>query len=150
MLELRDLTHEDLHEIRHWFDDSDTRDGVGDLQWANGLVRLARSRPETRFGWLATEAGQPVGLADVELDGRTAHVALVVCPQRRGQGIGRQLALLVAGQPQLKDCTFEAFIHTNNRPSRRLARSFGMSETPLDQHPEFLRLQLGGTAKAVR
>ena len=106
-LQLVPFTAGALFVVEPWFDDADTRRWLGDRGWPSMILRLAAGPPGEhrghqvleRRGWIVEEDNAAVGLVDVEVyEGRTAGLAFVIAPDRRGSGLGRRALLAIAEQ----------------------------------------------------
>jgi RimJ/RimL family protein N-acetyltransferase len=104
-----------VQEIGPWFDDPDTQRYLGGRDWIArelGLIREmpgARQRDKTivgRWGWVAFDGAEPVGFVGAErYDDGTASATFVVAPDRRGQGIGRQVLSAMIDRSELAGVT---------------------------------------------
>jgi RimJ/RimL family protein N-acetyltransferase len=98
-LRLVPFTARGLLVVGPWFDDAETRRWLGDRRWPSMILRLAARLPGEHRGhqvldrraWIVEEDDAPVGLVDVEVyEDRTAGLAFVTAPDRRGSGLGRR------------------------------------------------------------
>ena len=128
MIELSDITAADAAEIEPWFDDAETQIRLGGSDWLH-MVRSLVAPPD-RIVLLARLDGEPVALVDVEHLATTSF-AIVVAPERRGQGIatavlGRLLETELAGRE------LSVAAEVDNRPSRALLERFGFRPVAKD------------------
>jgi RimJ/RimL family protein N-acetyltransferase len=107
VLRLVPFTVAALHAIEPWFDDPETCRWVGDRRWPSMILRLAASPPAEHRGqrvldrraWIVKEDGTPAGVVDVEIyEDRSASLAFVIAPARRGRGVGRRALRTVVEQ----------------------------------------------------
>ena len=96
-----------LPVVEPWFDDAETRRWLGDRRWPSMILRLAAGPPGEHRGHqvldrracIVEEDDAPVGLVDVEVyEDRTAGLAFVIAPDRRGSGLGRRALHAIAAQ----------------------------------------------------
>jgi RimJ/RimL family protein N-acetyltransferase len=106
-LQLVPFTAAALPVVEPWFDDQETLQRLGDRRWPSMILRLAASPPVEHRGhqaldrraWIVEEDDAPVGLVDVEVyENRTAGLAFVIAPARRGSGLGRRALHAIADQ----------------------------------------------------
>ncbi len=106
-LRLVPFTATALSVVEPWFDDEETLRWLGDRRWPSMILRLAASPPAEQRGhqaldrraWIVEEDGAPTGLVDVEVyQDRTAGLAFVIAPARRGRGVGRRALNAIAEQ----------------------------------------------------
>jgi RimJ/RimL family protein N-acetyltransferase len=96
-----------LPVVEPWFDDAQTRQWLGDRRWPAMILRMAAGPPGEHRGlqvldrraWIVEADDAPVGLVDVEVYAdRTAGLAFVIAPDRRGSGLGRRALNAIAEQ----------------------------------------------------
>src|SRR5512132_682703 len=92
--------------IEAWFEDPDTRRRLGDRGWVHRLLRLTRTDYDdevlARHAWSVAQSGAFVALVDVEVEqNHEAWLALVVCPDRRGHGLGQRILRELEQPPEL-------------------------------------------------
>ncbi len=154
------LTAEWAARIAPWFDDPDTRRYLGGQGWLECELELMRSAPGLKFGgvgvlaryvWIVCDALEsPVGLIDVELyEDQTASMALLVAPEKRGQGIGG--CILYTLENLLKPwgvCSITGGIEVDNRGARRCVEKAGyvVAKTPDKQGFFHIERRLSGMA----
>lgn len=85
----RPLLADDLPTIDGWFDDPETVRWLGGRDWPRTLLRLADE--PGRSALLFVHLDEPVALLDVDRDGASAAIAVVVAPTRRGEGVARSI-----------------------------------------------------------
>jgi RimJ/RimL family protein N-acetyltransferase len=136
-LRLVPFTGADLQAVAAWFDDPETCRWLGDRRWPEMILRLAADRPDEdrgdrvidRHAWIIEEGDIRVGMIDVEIyDNRTAGLALVVAPVRRGRGVGRRALAAIATQ-LAADGVWEVFggVETDNVASIRCMEAAGFT-----------------------
>jgi ribosomal protein S18 acetylase RimI-like enzyme len=86
-----------LAVVAPWFDDPEADRWLGGREWPENLLRLLADPPREhrgsvvreRLAFIASAAGEPVALVDVEsyTDG-SAALSLVVAPRHRRSGVG--------------------------------------------------------------
>lgn len=107
-----ELTTSNAETIAWWFDDPDTQRYLGDRTWLYSTIGLMQTAPGTgwagitvlgRYIWIARDDNGACGLIDLEIyDDSSAALALVVAPNRRSQGVGRQLLSELMARPELE------------------------------------------------
>jgi RimJ/RimL family protein N-acetyltransferase len=118
------LLVEDVPGIEAWFDDAETQRRLGGREWPRRLVELARA--PGRFALLFARSGEPVGLLDVECEGRSAAIALVVAPPHRGQRIALTMLHALLDLPELQAVVeIVGEVESGNVAGERLVRSAG-------------------------
>jgi RimJ/RimL family protein N-acetyltransferase len=154
-LRLVPFTATALPVIEPWFDDEQTRRWLGDRRWPSMILRLAASPPVSgasrapgvlnRCAWIVDDDGAPAGLVDVEVyEDRTAGLAFVIAPARRGTGVGR-CALHAIVEQLAAEGIREVFggAEANNLASIRCMESAGFTRrSPEPDADGFLYLYL--------
>jgi RimJ/RimL family protein N-acetyltransferase len=102
-------------QIEPWFDDPDTQRYLGGRDWIARELDLIREMPGARqrdktivgrWGWVSFDGAEPVGFAGAErYDDGTASGTFVVAPDRRGQGLGRQVLSAMMDRSELAGVT---------------------------------------------
>jgi len=121
VIELSELTAADAAEIEPWFDEPETQIRLGGREWLHMVRSLAA--PPDRIVLLAREDGEPVALVDVEHLATTSF-AIVVAPERRGQGIATAVVARLL-ETELAGRQLSVTAESDNRPSRAMLERFG-------------------------
>lgn len=131
---LRELTPDDLTDLRNWWEDEDTRRYCS--EWPAGwAIQLAQRQDGVqRRGLLnCDEAGVPVVLLDVHLEwvgeATYAHLAWCTDPNRRRQGHATAALAVLRELPWMAGVIWQATIDDGNTASVSLARRAGMELT---------------------
>lgn len=125
---LRDLQARDLDRLIRWRNDPEIhqwfRGQDGALAWEEH-INWFQSRPDGRIDRIIEYRDNPVGYADIAIDG---DVGIYIGERRLwGRGIAtRALQTLIAGE---EDRTLTAEIHRENIRSQRLFESVGFRAT---------------------
>jgi ribosomal protein S18 acetylase RimI-like enzyme len=120
-LELRPLRHDNHATVAGWLQDPDA------LQWAGGLGLLTcwlllDSRVEVFVGW---SEGRPISAIGAEHGAGEVILALVVDPERRGEGFGSATVRALAADRCYRDRLLSCEIATANVASQRAFESAG-------------------------
>ena len=81
--------------VELWFDDAETRRWLGDRRWPSMILRLAAGPPAEHRGHQVLD--RRTWIVEVYED-RTAGLAFVIAPDRRGSGLGRRALHAIAAQ----------------------------------------------------
>ena len=81
--------------VELWFDDAETRRWLGDRRWPSMILRLAVGPPAEHRGHQVLD--RRTWIVEVYED-RTAGLAFVIGPDRRGSGLGRRALHAIAAQ----------------------------------------------------
>ena len=81
--------------VELWFDDAETRRWLGDRRWPSMILRLAAGPPAEHRGHQVLD--RRTWIVEVYED-RTAGLAFVIAPDRRGSGLGRRALHAIAEQ----------------------------------------------------
>lgn len=107
------LTEELAHAVASWFDDADTIRYLGNRDWLYRELGLMQTAPGAmfrgrrvlaRYVWIVFDQSERLcGLIDIEsYDDGTAGMALLIAPDRRGQGLGEHILGLLETRPELQ------------------------------------------------
>jgi ribosomal protein S18 acetylase RimI-like enzyme len=144
VLALRPLTAADIPVVEPWFDDEETRHWLGGRDWPRKSLRLAGP---ARHELLALIDDRPVGMVDVEIEHGRAAFAVVIAPDARRHGIGRQMVEACIALPSFATVAeWFAGVERGNTASRQLLEGLGflrMTEEDADGFTYFARRRFG-------
>lgn len=124
-MELRPLQREHYDLILPWFEDTETQRRLGGIYPVTEQLRLIENSPNKLF-WLAFEAGVPVGLIELEVEGDIAYPLILVAPTARGRGFGQEIvARIILLANQLKVKKIEAGVAIDNIASGKCFQNAG-------------------------
>jgi RimJ/RimL family protein N-acetyltransferase len=137
---LRAFTDDDLPVVERWFDHPGTEAFLGGRDWPRLVLRLqghvgdaAGGPPWTvsRTSWVGVVDGEIVGLVDLEVyDDGDASLALVVDPERRGEGHGRAILSALEHLQETRAVTrLYGFVTPRNTASIRCLLAVGYQRT---------------------
>ena len=130
MITLRPATIDDAKLLLEWRNDPKTRAGshsTAEVDLQSHVAWLAKTiqNPARRL-FVAMRDGQPVGTVRVDFDGTYHEFSWTVAPALRGQGIAKEMALLLAEQI---NGPIRAEVKPENFASMRVAEVAGMALT---------------------
>jgi ribosomal protein S18 acetylase RimI-like enzyme len=139
-LALRPATPDDARRVFDWRNEPAARAAsrnTGELDWAAHKAWFPDAL-RTRRMLIAELEGEPVGMVRLDPAGDGAVVSIALAPERRGQGLGRQLLdAALAGE----DGPLLAEVREDNAASLRIFRDCGFVEVGRDGR--FLQLRRG-------
>ena len=110
------------------------------------------SAQEQRLGWIVHRGGEPVGLADLDVDSdeRLGHLALYVAPPHRRRGVATQAIRRVAREARQRGLLgLVAAVEADNEAARRLLDSFPFSCVGTPSDSRRVAEEHGGTLRYV-
>jgi RimJ/RimL family protein N-acetyltransferase len=143
MLQFQPLRGDLLDLVDCWFDDQQTRRWLGGRGWAAASMALA-DPPNGRHVLGAFRDSTLVGMLDVECtpDG-SASFALVVDPQCRREGLGKQMIRTMLHHPLFARVTrFWCGVEDGNVASARLTLSCGFVPVSMSSESGFVDYEL--------
>lgn len=146
------LSPEHFPLIEVWFDDMETQKYLGGRNWLYNSIELMTNSigvefheniVTARYVWTVFESKNPVALIDIELyDNKTAGFAFVVTPEKRNQGIGRKVLLLLKNRPELTDIRILiGGVEPKNTPSRKCLEKAGFKIENIPDDEGMLRVK---------
>ena len=144
-LVLTPLTRDLAALVESWFADDEGGQRRLDADFYGAGLKWWRlvEQSASRHGWVGLLGDERVGFIDVEVDGERGGIAIYVCSDFRGRGIGQQLLRLAAAEGRsLSIVELVATVASDNVASTRCLLAAGFSQAGADQSASRFRLDL--------
>ena len=126
------VTREHLKLLEEWMQDPESRAGVGGILPLDSWLEFVTGN-DGQFARIVLDGAEPVGMVIVGLEDGEAAVALLVAPEKRGRGYGKQILRELVHQPEVASArVFLAPIEPEHAASRKCFEAVGFRQEGIE------------------